>query len=280
MLVKVASSYIRNLPDKIELKIQSRKTKNKSNEENRNVKQESDNKVEAGSSGESSSLDREDIEMFDKLRQVYTMGEEWFGSAFVLQIPTLYIAYHKDVMPTFLSSHIYKELGTTGEELLTNMLNREQNDAIKKDSKNERGDGIFNPAKRARLDLNHPSYDLTSDVDFDSMDFESLIGDTPLPSFKTPPENIFSEDNKFYKRLPSQDSRVITFKLPRCNVWDKSKLRKNKGLMPVVKEHPHRHLLNKYYKSKSPINRMPHCKFSRPLLSKIRPCFSIHDVML
>lgn len=222
-------------------------------------------------------LDADDTEAsFSKLREVYAMGESWFGSAFVLQVPGVYLCLHKSQMPSFMESHIYKEMQTTGEALLRDMLNREQNDSNNKNAKSN-SDGPF--AKRRKTSTSGsapPTYDLTSDMDFSIMDFESLIKDTPIKSFKDTVKGVFSD----YRHVSPLHKRVVPLNIQGCAVWDTTKLKRGKILLPNVTEHIHRPLLVKYYRSKPTINKMPHCKFTRPMHPKIKPGYSLHNIIL
>ena len=339
MLIKIASSYIHSLPDRIELNLPPPNTgEDSSNSEGAgNCKKESQDSMP-----DTPKVDEEDEkdDIFNKLRQVYLMGESWFGSPFVLQIPSIYLCHHKNRMPSFMESHIYKEMQTTGEALLKDVLSREENNASAKNARASADlGGPF--AKRIKVDDSQtfvssfspqqsygqpppygqhqqppppygqhqpppygqqsissfsgqrlPSYGQQSPFSeqppsfghstMSSAEFDSLFGDTTIKPGKNLPDDIFSipQNQLFYKRLTPQSEKYISINLQDCNAWENDRLKRPKGLMPKVKEHPHRHLLTTYFKSKPFINKMPHCKFSRPLHPKIRPGYSLHHVSL
>lgn len=316
ILVKIAASYVRKLPNHTELCIQ-RKVKLKKKDEDWVTNSDGDNTHEDGVDGAGSAaagprqqpslkteketsttsevcgspsfdapkLDEEDKEsVFERLREVYAMGESWFGAAFVLQVPGVYLCLHKSQMPSFMESHIYKELQTTGEALLKDMLTREQNGGGTNKG-GASGSGHAEPQSKRRKtdDLGGssgpapPSYDLGSDMDFSNMDFETLIGGgTPLRSCKKLPEDVFS----YYKRILPRARRVVPLNIQGCCVWEGARLKRPKCSLPEVKVHAHRALLVQHYKSKQFVGKMPHCRFTRPLQPKIKPGYSLHNIIL
>lgn len=120
------------------------------------------------------------------------------------------------------------------------------------------------------------TYDLTTEMDFTGMDFESLIGDTPLRLYKNSPKEAFS----FYKEILPMHKRTVPLNIQGCGVWSANTLKRIKIFLPDVTEHVHRPLLVKYYRSKGIVSAMPHCTFTRPLQPKIKPGYSLHNIIL
>uniref|UniRef100_A0A6A7FZT7 TAF6-like RNA polymerase II p300/CBP-associated factor-associated factor 65 kDa subunit 6L n=1 Tax=Hirondellea gigas TaxID=1518452 RepID=A0A6A7FZT7_9CRUS len=284
LLVKIASSYVRNLPDNMELMVYKREG---GSVRDKAEVSKTENKESCGSPGFDApprlQVDDDQDATFSKLKEVYDMGESWFGSAFVLQVPGVYLCLHKSRMPSFVESHIYKEMQTTGEELLKEMLNKEKNnDTSKTNQTMDNLGGPFTKKCKVRVnsssssDINNAAAPPSYDLDFTGMDFESLIGDGPLRPYKKQPDEVFS----YYKRILPRHQQVVPMNIHGCSVWDAGSLKRTKSLLPTVLEHVNRPLLVKYYKSKPYINKMPHCKFTRPLHPKIKPGYSLRDIIL
>ena len=296
VLVKIASYYVRSLPNYIELNVY-KKTSNV--KEEGTFKKESNDTSTCNSSNDSPKVAKSDhpdneASIFAKLNEVYTMGESWFGSAFVLQVPIVYLCLHKSQMPSFMESHIYKEMQTTGEALLNNMLNREEKVACKTARSNNSA-GPFAKRRKLRHRLSSTTaqqtapYDIGVDISFDDMTFESLLGGEPQTLddsvYKKTSSQLYGSTSladvfTSYKPIVPRTEQLVSLNISRCNVWDRTRLKLPKFLLPKASEHVHKPLLINYYKSKPIVNRMPHCKFSRPLQPKLKTGYTLHHIIL
>lgn len=104
-LVKVMSAFVKCLPDSF---VVSPPTKNILHT---SVKHNSDEFISPASIGDS------DV-TFEQIQEIYKLGEESFGSAFVVQVPGVYLCFSHDHIPSFLNSSVYRDQASTGDALL------------------------------------------------------------------------------------------------------------------------------------------------------------------
>lgn len=103
-LVKMAKSFIKSLPNSVEVtfpkggNIEDCKEYKNSRKEDRSSKQHNWH--------------------MKKLKEIYKLGEEAFGSAFVVQVPSIYLCIAHDCVPSFLNSSVYRDQAISGQALL------------------------------------------------------------------------------------------------------------------------------------------------------------------
>lgn len=275
VLVKIVASYIRDMPERMDLTVPRKQYQSGSNSEEDSKQSTSGETKTSSSSAASDCTGRDGSQIsFSKLRQVYDLGESWFGSAFVLQLPSVYLCLHESQLPSFMESHVYQELQTTGEDLLRDALSWEENNKNRK-SRGHLG-GPFAKKRKTNGDNSVGStFNLPSDS-FSSLDFDSLMEETNSNrNGKLTPESAFSS----YKKVVPRHLVSIRVSIQGFRVWDAATLKKPKKSTPSVTDHPHAALLNNYL-SKSMVQKMPHCKFTRPLRPKLRPGYSLHNCIL
>lgn len=103
--MKVMSAFVKCLPDSF---VVSPPTKNILHT---SVKRSSDEFISPASIGDS------DV-TFEQIQEIYKLGEESFGSAFVVQVPGVYLCFSHDHIPSFLNSSVYRDQASTGDALL------------------------------------------------------------------------------------------------------------------------------------------------------------------
>ncbi|KAK8750405.1 hypothetical protein OTU49_014814, partial [Cherax quadricarinatus] len=55
---------------------------------------------------------------FEQIQEIYKLGEESYGSAFILQIPGVYLCCTPNQVPSFLQSSVYRDQAISGDALL------------------------------------------------------------------------------------------------------------------------------------------------------------------
>ncbi|XP_018014233.1 TAF6-like RNA polymerase II p300/CBP-associated factor-associated factor 65 kDa subunit 6L [Hyalella azteca] len=276
VLVKIVASYVREMPERLDLTV-PRKCKNADSSE---ISESSasegapdvNNRSQGDDNGGSEGSDQQ--VSFSKLRQVYALGESWFGSAFVLQLPSVYLCVHESQMPSFMESHVYQELRTTGEALLKDALSREEN--IKNKISRRNLGGPFQK-KRKTNDGNSvgTSFDLQSDS-FAGLDFTSLMEeDGSSLGAKFSPDEAFVS----YRRIQPRYEVSVHVNIQGCRVWDKCVLKRPKKSALSAADRPQSTMFRNYA-FKSSVQKMPHCQFTRPLLPKLKPGYSLHNLIL
>ena len=131
--------------------------------------------------------------------------------------------------------------------------------------KKDRKSSLFRPAEVLKLE---------NDLDFGVMDFESLIEDDFLKkeSDKIDLSTVFTDYS--YPIRPI-NSRYLQLNMHGFMVWKKEHLNRRKFSWPEYKEPKNYNLLRDFYKSRSFVGKMPHCRYSKPLRPKIRSSFSL-----
>ncbi|CAL4061022.1 unnamed protein product, partial [Meganyctiphanes norvegica] len=103
-LVKIATAFIKSLPNTVDVtlpkggNIEDCKEFKNSRKEDRSTKQHN--------------------WYMKKLKEIYKLGEEAFGSAFVVQVPSIYLCLSSDCVPSFLHSSVYRDQAISGQALL------------------------------------------------------------------------------------------------------------------------------------------------------------------
>lgn len=103
--MKVMSSFVKCLPDNFVVFPPVK------NALHMPVKQSSGDFISPASLGDS------DV-TFEQMQEIYKLGEESFGSAFVVQVPGVYLCLSHDHIPSFLNSSVYRDQASTGDALL------------------------------------------------------------------------------------------------------------------------------------------------------------------
>ncbi|KAF2356585.1 TATA box binding protein associated factor (TAF) [Trinorchestia longiramus] len=276
VLVKIVASYVRSMPNRTDLTVPRRQKSTFSETGNVSGNSdkppgENDDPGDEESSGEGS----DQRISFSKMHQVYILGESWFGSAFVLQLPLAYLCLHESQTPSFMESHVYDELRTTGEALLRDALSREENIKNKNSKRNLGGPFVKKMKTNDGTAVGTSSFSLQTD-NFTGLDFTSLLeDDTPSRVMKCSPSQAFVS----YKRLVPRYEVSVRVSIQGCRVWEASTLKRPKKSVPVLPDNPQITLL-KNFTSKTIIQKMPHCKFTRPLQPKLGPGYSLHLLTL
>ncbi|XP_068220491.1 TAF6-like RNA polymerase II p300/CBP-associated factor-associated factor 65 kDa subunit 6L isoform X1 [Palaemon carinicauda] len=104
-LVKVMTSFIKGLPDHLEI-ASSKESSNESNEGNHGIDRLSP-----------SGVGNNEVTL-DQVLEIYRLGEEAFGQSFVVQVPCVYMCCTRNQVPSFLQSSVYRDQAITGDALL------------------------------------------------------------------------------------------------------------------------------------------------------------------
>lgn len=104
-LVKVMTSFVKSLPDHLELPSSRRDGGGAS--------------TSRGGGGLASPSRMGDSEVtLDQVLEIYKLGEEAFGQNFVVQVPNVYLCCTPNQVPSFLQSSVYLDQAVTGDALL------------------------------------------------------------------------------------------------------------------------------------------------------------------
>ncbi|KAK4310028.1 hypothetical protein Pmani_018383 [Petrolisthes manimaculis] len=99
-LVNVMKNYVKSLPDHIEMFS--------------STKESPQQPVPNTTSHHSTSDDT----TFNDIQEIYKLGEEAYGSAFIVQVPGVYLCCTPNHVPSFLESSVYRDQAISGDALL------------------------------------------------------------------------------------------------------------------------------------------------------------------
>lgn len=98
--MNVMKNYVKSLPDHIEMFS--------------SVKETSQQPVPNTTSHHGSGDDT----TFNDIQEIYKLGEEAYGSAFITQVPGVYLCCTPNHVPSFLESSVYRDQAISGDALL------------------------------------------------------------------------------------------------------------------------------------------------------------------
>lgn len=99
-LVNVMTAFVKSLPDSIEMFSSSKESP-----------------LGATTTTSTPGIVDDDV-TFDQIKEIYKLGEESYGSAFVAQIPGVYLCCTPNQVPSFLQSSVYRDQAISGDALL------------------------------------------------------------------------------------------------------------------------------------------------------------------
>ncbi|KAG7156937.1 TAF6-like RNA polymerase II p300/CBP-associated factor-associated factor 65 kDa subunit 6L [Homarus americanus] len=99
-LVNVMTTFVRSLPDNIVMFSSSKESS-----------QSTINAISPTGIGDGEVT-------FEQIQEIYKLGEESYGSAFIVQIPTVYLCCTPNQVPSFLQSSVYRDQAISGDALL------------------------------------------------------------------------------------------------------------------------------------------------------------------
>uniref|UniRef100_A0A0P4W069 TATA box binding protein associated factor (TAF) histone-like fold domain-containing protein n=1 Tax=Scylla olivacea TaxID=85551 RepID=A0A0P4W069_SCYOL len=187
-LVNVMKSYVKSLPDNM---VMFSSTKESSSP--------------PAASMSSSGMGNGDVP-FEQVQEIYNLGEEAYGSAFIAQVPTVYLCCTPNHVPSFLQSSVYRDQAISGDALLNPP-----------------------PAKR-------PNYKSSSSHHLHQTLSRAKVRRRDQPYA---PAQVFEG----YRSLPE---KCIHVNIGGCPTKSVNKLKRRESSLPTVVPHPHRPLLARY----------------------------------
>lgn len=220
-LVKMVSSLVSNLPDSTRIVVSE--------------KDESDRPTWSSSSGENNQR----LALVQKIKEVYHLGEEMYGSAFVLQLPSLYLYSTNDLTSAAAES---TSLGS-----------------------------LFSSSS---FHSDKPPENMFSDLSDPPSKRRKIIGSSRSVSTKSqnakvtsPAASSFTD----YRLIIPIRNRKIFMCIRGCSTRKFEYLKQRSSSLPPVSVHPGRQLLVNRSREKS-TGRMPHWTFIRPIRRRVDFC--------
>lgn len=186
-LVNVMKSYVKSLPD--------------------NMVMFASSKESAPSPAQSSSGMGDEQVPFEQVQEIYNLGEEAYGSAFITQVPTVYLCCTPNHVPSFLQSSVYRDQAISGDALLNPP-----------------------PARRPKHKASTPHHHHQSPSRAKGRRSHQPIA----------PSQVFEG----YRSLPEKS--CIQVNIGGCPTKNLNKLKRRECSLPTVVPHPHRPLLSRY----------------------------------
>ena len=187
-LINVMKSYVKSLPDNMVMFSSTKESKST-----------------PATSMSSSGMGEGDVP-FEQVQEIYNLGEEAYGSAFIAQVPTVYLCCTPNHVPSFLQSSVYRDQAISGDALLNPP-----------------------PAKR-------PNYKSSSSYHL----HQTLSrGKVRRRDQSYAPAQVFEG----YRSLPE---KCIQVNIGGCPTKSVNKLKRRESSLPTVVPHPHRPLLARY----------------------------------
>lgn len=145
---------------------------------------------------------------FEQVLEIYNLGEEAYGSAFVTQVPSVYLCCTPNHVPSFLQSSVYRDQAISGDALLNPPPSRR-------------------PKRKAPTPHHH--HHQSPNRAKGRRNYQALA-----------PSQVFEG----YKLLPEKS--FIQISIPGCPTKSPNKLNRRESSLPTVVPHPHRPLLLRY----------------------------------
>ena len=143
---------------------------------------------------------------FEQVQEIYNLGEEAYGSAFISQVPTVYLCCTPNHVPSFLQSSVYIDQAISGDALLNPPA------AKRPKHKTSASHHHHQSPNRAKARRSHQPYS---------------------------PTHVFEG----YKSLPEKSCIQFNIGGPTKSI---NKLKRRESSLPTVVPHPHRPLLARY----------------------------------